>query len=153
MHVQFAVDDDSGEIFIIKVSPYIDQMAMRTTLATGYPTILVAINLAIGVPLDEIRLPHYFHTKTAIMEPMMDHVVVKLPVFPFGELAESGVQVNRQLSSIQKSVGTVLGFGRTFIEALEKAIRSAHFNNARFSPTFMQWSSDDELIQQLINAY
>lgn len=151
MHVQFAVDDDSGEIFIIKVSPYIDQMAMRTTLATGYPTILVAINLAIGVPLDEIRLPHYFHTKTAIMEPMMDHVVVKLPVFPFGELAESGVQVNRQLSSIQKSVGTVLGFGRTFIEALEKAIRSAHFNNASFSPTFMQGISDDELIQQLIH--
>lgn len=151
MHVQFAVDDDTDEIFIIKVSPYIDQMATRMALATGYPTMLVAINLAMGVPLEAIVLPHNFGPQAAMMEPMMDHVVVKLPVFPFGELSEAGIHVNRQLNSVQKSVGTTLGFGRTFIEALEKAIRSAHFNNASFSPTNMAHINDDELIQQLIH--
>ena len=77
----------------------------------------------------------------------MDHVVVKLPVFPFGELVQAGVHVNRQLNSVQKSIGTTLGFGRTFIEALEKAIRSAHFNNASFSPTNMAYINDDELME------
>ncbi|WP_099044564.1 carbamoyl phosphate synthase preATP-grasp domain-containing protein [Leuconostoc citreum] len=151
MHVQFAIDDDDREIYIIKVSPYIDQMATRMALATGYPTMLVAINLAMGIPLEDIKLPHNFGENTAMMEPMMDHVVVKLPVFPFGELAEAGIDVNRQLNSVQKSVGSTLGFGRTFIEALEKAIRSAHFNNASFSPTNMAHINDDELIQQLIH--
>ncbi|MBA1307581.1 carbamoyl-phosphate synthase large subunit, partial [Pseudomonas stutzeri] len=94
MHVQFAIDDDDREIYIIKVSPYIDQMATRMALATGYPTMLVAINLAMGIPLEDIKLPHNFGTNTAMMEPMMDHVVVKLPVFPFGELAEAGIDVN-----------------------------------------------------------
>ncbi|MBZ6010683.1 carbamoyl phosphate synthase preATP-grasp domain-containing protein [Leuconostoc gelidum] len=151
MHVQFAVDDDTNKIYIIKVSPYIDQMATRMSLATGYPTMLVTINLALGVALEDIILPHNFGKNTAIMEPMMDHVVVKLPVFPFGELVQAGVHVNRQLNSVQKSIGTTLGFGRTFIEALEKAIRSAHFNNASFSPTNMAYINDDELIQQLIH--
>ncbi|AFT81536.1 ATP-grasp domain-containing protein [Leuconostoc carnosum] len=151
MHVQFAVDDDTHTIYVIKVSPYIDQMATRMSLATGYPTMLVAINLAIGVPLEEIVLPHDFGKHVAMMEPMMDHVVVKLPVFPFGELEAAGVHVNRQLNSVQKSVGSTLGLGRTFIEALEKAIRSAHFNNASFSPTNMKHINDDELIQQLIH--
>lgn len=151
MHVQFAVDDDTNKIYIIKVSPYIDQMATRMSLATGYPTMLVTINLALGVALEDIILPHNFGTNTAVMEPMMDHVVVKLPVFPFGELAQAGVHVKRNLNSVQKSIGTTLGFGRTFIEALEKAIRSAHFNNASFSPTNMAHINDDELIQQLIH--
>ncbi|MGX7051914.1 carbamoyl phosphate synthase preATP-grasp domain-containing protein [Leuconostoc palmae] len=152
LHVRFAVNDDSHEIFVIKVSPYIDQMATRTALCTGYPTMLVAMNLAIGVPLEEIVLPRNFGANAAMMEPMMDHVVVKLPIFPFGELAEAGISVNRKLNSVQKSVGTTLGFGRTFIEALEKAIRSAHFNNTSFSPTNMATINDDSLIQQLIHS-
>ncbi|ADG41352.1 ATP-grasp domain-containing protein [Leuconostoc kimchii] len=151
MHVQFAVDDETRRIYIIKVSPYIDQMATRMALATGYPTMLVAVNLAMGIALEDIVLPHNFGINAAMMEPMMDHVVVKLPVFPFGELAEAGVSVKRQLNSVQKSIGTTLGFGRTFIESLEKAIRSAHFNNASFSPTNMANINDDELIQQLIH--
>ncbi|MDI6552863.1 ATP-grasp domain-containing protein [Leuconostoc falkenbergense] len=151
LHVQFAVDDLTNAIYIIKISPYIDQMASRMALVTGYPVMLVAINLAMGVALEEIVLSHDFGKKMAMMEPMMDHVTVKLPIFPFGELEQAGVSVNRQLNSIQKSVGSTIGFGRTFIEALEKAIRSAHFNNASFSPTNMSHSSDDALIQQLIH--
>ncbi|MBZ1524439.1 ATP-binding protein [Leuconostoc mesenteroides] len=151
MHVQFAFDDTTGAIYIIKVSPYIDQMSSRMALVTGYPVMLVAINLAMGIALEDIVLSHDFGQKMAMMEPMMDHITVKLPIFPFGELEESNVSVNRQLNSIQKSVGSTIGFGRTFIEALEKAIRSAHFNNATFSPTNMAHVSDDALIQQLIH--
>lgn len=151
MHVQFAFDDTTGAIYIIKVSPYIDQMSSRMALVTGYPVMLVAINLAMGIALEDIVLSHDFGQKMAMMEPMMDHITLKLPIFPFGELEESNVSVNRQLNSIQKSVGSTIGFGRTFIEALEKAIRSAHFNNATFSPTNMAHVSDDALIQQLIH--
>ncbi|ORI82056.1 carbamoyl-phosphate synthase large subunit [Leuconostoc mesenteroides subsp. mesenteroides] len=151
MHVQFAFDDTTGAIYIIKVSPYIDQMSSRMALVTGYPVMLVAINLAMGIALEDIVLSHDFGQKMAMMEPMMDHITVKLPIFPFGELEETNVSVNRQLNSIQKSVGSTIGFGRTFIEALEKAIRSAHFNNATFSPTNMAHVSDGALIQQLIH--
>lgn len=151
LHLQFAVSEITGKIYIIKIAPYIDQMATRMALVTGYPMLLVAMYLSLGQALEEVVLPHNFHPKTAMMEPMMDHIAVKLPVFPFGDLHASGIEVDRNLSSIQKSVGSTIGFGRTFIEALEKAIRSAHFNNRGFSPTYMEHISDDELIQQLIH--
>ncbi|CAK8054060.1 ATP-grasp domain-containing protein [Eupransor demetentiae] len=151
LHVQFAISEKTGEIYIIKVSPYIDQVANRMALMTGYPVMLIAMYMALGIKIENVQLPHRFHEKTAMMEPMMDHMVVKLPVFAFGDLKAAGIKVNPQLSSVQKSVGSTLGFGRTFVEALEKAIRSAHFNNRSFSPDYMKNFSDDELIQQLIH--
>lgn len=151
MHVQFAYDEKTGKIYVIKVSPYLDQLANRMAVMTGYPVMLVAAQLAMGIRLTNVYLPNAFHQKTAIMEPVMDHIVVKLPVFPFGDLDASNITVNRQLNSVQKSVGSALGFGRTFVEAMEKAIRSAHFNNRSFSPKYMADVSDDELIQQLIH--
>ncbi|MDF7626879.1 ATP-grasp domain-containing protein [Lactobacillaceae bacterium L1_55_11] len=151
LHVQFAVDEARDLIYIIKVSPYFDQLASRVAMVTGYPLALVSMQLMLGTPLEKVYLPHDFNEKMAMMEPMMDHIAVKLPIFPFGDLAAAGVKVNRQLGSIQKSVGGTVGFGRTFVEALEKAIRSAHFNNRSFSPTYMAHISDDELIQQLIH--
>lgn len=151
LHVQFAFDEKTGEIYVIKVSPYLDHLANRMAVMTGYPVMLVAAQLAMGKKITEVYLPNAFHEKTAIMEPVMDHIVVKLPVFSFGDLEAMGVKVNRQLNSVQKSVGSALGFGRTFVEAMEKAIRSAHFNNRSFSPKYMADVSDDELIQQLIH--
>ncbi|MBS9334795.1 ATP-grasp domain-containing protein [Fructobacillus sp. M1-13] len=153
VHVQLALDEKTGRLYIIKVSPYLDYLSNRMALLTGYPVMLVAAQLATGRLIQEIELPDSYHEKTAMMEPVMDHIVVKLPVFSFGDLKASGVRVNRQLNSIQKSVGSALGFGRTFIEAMEKAIRAAHFNNRSFSPKYMKKLSDDEMIQQLIHPH
>ncbi|GAP00199.1 carbamoyl phosphate synthase preATP-grasp domain-containing protein [Fructobacillus ficulneus] len=151
LHVQFAFNEKTGDIYVIKVSPYLDQLTNRMAVMTGYPVMLVAAQLAVGKLLTEVVLPNAFHAKTAIMEPVMDHIVVKLPVFSFGDMEATGTQVSRQLNSVQKSVGSALGFGRTFVEAMEKAIRSAHFNNRSFAPKYMADVSDDELIQQLIH--
>ncbi|MDF7637082.1 ATP-grasp domain-containing protein [Leuconostocaceae bacterium ESL0958] len=151
LHVQFAFDEKTDALYIIKVAPYLDLVASRLALVTGYPAMLVGVQLALGLPITAVTLPQSYHQKLAMMEPVMDHIAVKLPIFSFGDLAAAGVTVNRQLGSIQKSVGSALGFGRTFIEALEKAIRAAHFNNRSFSPEFMDRLTDDELIQQLIH--
>ncbi|HEY4400003.1 MAG TPA: ATP-grasp domain-containing protein [Lactobacillaceae bacterium] len=151
LHVQFAIDEDSHEIYVTKVTPYIDGFLSLIERATGYPLVQVASQLALGIALPDVTLRSEFAPQAALIAPMMDHLVVKLPIFPFGDLEADGVQVNRQLTTIQKSVGATFGFGRTFIEALEKAIRAAHFNNRSFSPTVMQAMSDDELIQQLIH--
>lgn len=153
VHVQLALNERTGQLYIIKVSPYLDQLSNRMALLTGYPVMLVAAQLATGRSIQDVDLPDSYHEKTAMMEPVMDHIVVKLPVFSFGDLKASGIHVNRQLNSIQKSVGSALGFGRTFIEAMEKAIRAAHFNNRSFSPKYMKNVSDDELIQQLIHPH
>jgi carbamoyl-phosphate synthase large subunit len=151
LHVQFAIDETSHDIYLTKVTPYIDRYMAFVERATGYPLVQVATQLALGRPLTTVKLSDEFTPQAALMVPMMDHFVVQLPIFQFGELQAAGIQVNRQLSTIQKSVGATFGIGRTFIEALEKAIRAAHFNNASFSPTYMQTFSDDELIQQLIH--
>ncbi|CAK1239347.1 Carbamoylphosphate synthase large subunit (CarB) [Fructobacillus fructosus] len=154
VHVQLALNERTGQLYIIKVSPYLDQLSNRMALMTGYPVMLVAAQLATGRRIMDVELPaDSYHEKTAMMEPVMDHIVVKLPVFSFGDLKASGIHVNRQLNSIQKSVGSALGFGRTFIEAMEKAIRAAHFNNRSFSPKYMKNVSDDEMIQQLIHPH
>ncbi|MFC4760641.1 ATP-grasp domain-containing protein [Fructobacillus durionis] len=153
VHVQLALNEKTNQLYIIKVSPYLDNLTNRMALMTGYPVMLVAAQLAAGRAIQDVELPDSYHAKTAMMEPVMDHIVVKLPVFSFGDLKAAGVEVNRQLNSIQKSVGSALGFGRTFTEAMEKAIRAAHFNNRSFSPKYMKNVSDDELIQQLIHPH
>ncbi|MCO0831598.1 ATP-grasp domain-containing protein [Fructobacillus sp. W13] len=151
VHVQLALDEKTGDLYVIKVSPYLNQLTNRMALLTGYPVMLVAAQLAMGRTIDQVRLPDSYHEKTAMLEPVMDHIAVKLPVFSFGDLEAANVKVDRKLSSIQKSVGSALGFGRTFLEAMEKAIRAAHFNNRSFSPKHMKSITDDELIQQLIH--
>ncbi|MBS9335884.1 ATP-grasp domain-containing protein [Fructobacillus papyrifericola] len=151
VHVQLALNEKTNQLYIIKVSPYLDNLSNRMALLTGYPVMLVAAQLATGRLIQDVELPASYHEKTAMMEPVMDHIVVKLPVFSFGDLKAAGIEVKRQLNSIQKSVGSALGFGRTFIEAMEKAIRAAHFNNRSFSPKYMKHVTDDELIQQLIH--
>lgn len=150
LHLQFAVNEDLNEIYITKVCPYIDTFSSLASLVTGYPLIEVSINAALNIPFTQIKLNDY-NDKVAIMEPTLDHFAVVLPVFPFGELAAQGININRRLNTIQHSVGSAIGIGRTFIEALEKAIRSAHFNNRVFDPIFMRKISDDEMIQQLIH--
>lgn len=81
----------------------------------------------------------------------MDHIVVRFPVFSFGELEADWIVTDHRLGTVQKSVGATIGVGRSLEEALEKAIRAAHFNNRSFSPTVMNSLSEDDLIEQIIH--
>lgn len=150
-HIQFALDPRTDTYFVIKVSPYFDSTSTLVSRSTGYPLALVAANLSLGINLTQVILPKGFSKKTAIIEPVMDRIVVRFPVFSFAEIENSGIKVNRRLNTMQKSVGSTIGIGRSIEEALEKAIRAAHFSNRVFSPNLMSALPENELIQQLIH--
>lgn len=150
-HIQFALDPKTDSYFVIKVSPYFDMNSSLVARATGYPLALVCASVMIGIELEKVKLPSAFASKMAMIEPVMDHVVVRFPVFPFGEIENAGIKVNHRLNTMQKSVGSTIGIGRSIEEALEKAIRAAHFSNLSFSPHIMNALPENDLIQQLIH--
>lgn len=150
-HIQFALDPRTDTYYVIKVSPYFDSTSTLVSRSTGYPLALVTANLNIGINLTRIELPNDFAKKMAMIEPVMDRVVVRFPVFAFGEIEDSGIKVNRRLNTMQKSVGSTIGIGRSIEEALEKAIRAAHFSNRVFSPNIMSALPENDLVQQLIH--
>lgn len=150
-HIQFALDPRTDEYYVIKVSPYFDSTSTLVSRSTGYPLAIVAAHVCANVNLTRIVLPSNFAKKMAMIEPVMDRIVVKFPVFAFGEIETAGIKVNRRLNTMQKSVGSTIGIGRSIEEALEKAIRAAHFSNRVFSPDLMSALPENDLIQQLIH--
>jgi carbamoyl-phosphate synthase large subunit len=151
MEIRFAVDPDTEDYVITRVTPYFDRTSALVAAATGYPLVPVMTGLMLGETITEVHIPSVFAEHTAMLEPTMDHVVIRFPVFPFGELEAQGYQLDHRLNTIQKSVGATIGVGRSVEEALEKAIRAAHFNNRAFSPTVMNALNDGEIIEQLIH--
>ena len=118
-NVQFALNRDTGEIVVIEMNPRVSRSSALASKATGYPIAKVATKLAIGYTLDEIP-NDITRTTPAAFEPTLDYVVVKLPRFAFEKFpgADTG------LTTHMKSVGEVMGIGRTFAEAWGKAMRS-----------------------------
>lgn len=151
LHVQFALDPAADRYFIMKVNPYYDRVSALLARASGYPIAQVAANVMTGVPLPEVKLPTGFAKRTALIEPVLDHVVVRFPIFAFDEAERRGVSVDRQLTTVQKSVGTTLGIGRSVEEALIKAMRGAHYHDRDFAFDALAKLSDNALIQQLIH--
>ncbi|MGV0167429.1 ATP-grasp domain-containing protein [Furfurilactobacillus sp. WILCCON 0119] len=150
-HVQFALDPVHDNYFIMKVNPYYDRVSAILSRASGYPIALVAANVMTGVALSEVKLPSGFAKRTALIEPVLDHVVVRFPVFSFDEANRRGIQVDRHLTTIQKSVGATLGIGRSLEEATIKAMRAAHYHNRDFAFDTLSQMADNDLIQQLIH--
>ncbi|GEK27726.1 ATP-binding protein [Furfurilactobacillus siliginis] len=153
MHIQFALDPVHDNYFVMKVDPYYDRVSSLLARASGYPIALVAANVMLGVSLAEVKLPSGFAKRTALIEPVLDHVVVRLPVFSFDEVQRRGITVDRQLTTVQKSVGATLGIGRSVEEAVLKALRAAHYHNRDFAFNALAKLSDNDLIQQLIHPH
>ncbi|MBM7617209.1 carbamoyl-phosphate synthase large subunit [Weissella uvarum] len=151
LEVRFAVNPEDDEFVVTRIIPYYDRKASLLEGATGYPMVPVMTGLMLGDRLDRVHIPSSYAEHTAALEPTMDHIVVRFPVFTFGELASAGIPTNRRLDTIQKSVGATLGVGRSLEEALEKALRAAHFSNRSFSPDLMGKLTDSEVIEQLIH--
>src|SRR4051812_4653420 len=118
-NVQFALNRDTGELVVIEMNPRVSRSSALASKATGYPIAKVATRLAIGNTLDEIP-NDITRTTPAAFEPTLDYVVVKLPRFAFEKFPGAATGLTTQM----KSVGEVMGIGRTFAEAWGKAMRS-----------------------------
>ena len=118
-NIQFAVDPDDGRIVVIEMNPRVSRSSALASKATGFPIAKIAARLAIGYTLDEI--PNDITRETpASFEPSLDYVVVKIPRFAF----EKFPGADPELTTTMKSVGEAMAIGRTFVEALQKAMRS-----------------------------
>jgi carbamoyl-phosphate synthase large subunit len=118
-NVQFAVNPTTGEMVVIEMNPRVSRSSALASKATGFPIAKIAAKLAVGYTLDEIRNDITKETY-ASFEPTIDYVVVKIPRFAF----EKFPGAEDILTTSMKSVGEVMAIGRTFKEALQKAIRS-----------------------------
>lgn len=118
-NIQFAVNPDNGRIVAIEMNPRVSRSSALASKATGFPIAKIAAKLAVGYTLDEI--PNDITKETpASFEPTIDYVVVKIPRFAFDKFPTA----NQILGTQMKSVGEVMAIGRTFEEALQKALRS-----------------------------
>ncbi len=118
-NVQFAMSPHTEEIYLIEVNPRVSRSSALASKATGYPIARIAALLAVGKRLDEIRNP-VTGTTSAFFEPSIDYVVVKVPRWNFDKFPGA----RRELGMQMRSVGEAMGIGRSFVEALQKAIQS-----------------------------
>jgi carbamoyl-phosphate synthase large subunit len=126
-NIQFAVNPETGRIIVIEMNPRVSRSSALASKATGFPIAKIAAKLAIGYRLDEI--PNDITQVTpASFEPTLDYVVVKVPRFAF----EKFPAADDTLTTTMKSVGEAMAIGRTFAQALQKALRSVEKKGATF---------------------
>src|SRR6187549_601508 len=118
-NIQFAVHPETGRMIVIEMNPRVSRSSALASKATGFPIAKIAAKLAVGYTLDEVRNDITRETP-ASFEPTIDYVVVKVPRFTF----EKFPQADPTLTTRMKSVGEAMAIGRTFKEALQKALRS-----------------------------
>ena len=126
-NIQFAIDPDTGRIVVIEMNPRVSRSSALASKATGFPIAKIAARLAIGYTLDEIT-NDITGTTPASFEPTLDYVVVKVPRFAF----EKFPSADDTLTTTMKSVGEAMALGRSFTEALGKALRSIDTKGAGF---------------------
>jgi carbamoyl-phosphate synthase large subunit len=132
-NIQFAVHPQTGRLVVIEMNPRVSRSSALASKATGFPIAKIAAKLAIGYTLDEIGNDITGATP-ASFEPSLDYVVVKVPRFAF----EKFPGADPELTTTMKSVGEAMSFGRCFVEALQKALRSVETSSAGF------WTTPDD---------
>ena len=136
-NIQFAVNPDTGRIIVIEMNPRVSRSSALASKATGFPIAKIATKLAIGYTLDEIK-NDITQVTPASFEPTLDYIVVKAPRFAFEKFQDA----DPRLTTTMKSVGEAMAIGRSFPEALMKALRSLERKEAIF--TFTEARSADE---------
>ncbi|WP_214366026.1 carbamoyl-phosphate synthase large subunit [Pseudonocardia sp. H11422] len=129
-NIQFAIHPDTGRLVVIEMNPRVSRSSALASKATGFPIAKIAAKLAVGYTLDEIRNDITGETPAAF-EPTLDYVVVKVPRFAF----EKFPGADPELTTTMKSVGEAMALGRSFPEALGKALRSMETTAAGFWTT------------------
>jgi carbamoyl-phosphate synthase/aspartate carbamoyltransferase len=139
-NIQYALNPFSKEYCIIEVNARLSRSSALASKATGYPLAFIAAKLGLGIPLNEIK-NSVTQSTCACFEPSLDYCVVKIPRWDLKKFT----RVSTQLGSSMKSVGEVMSIGRTFEEAIQKAIRSVDFHNYGFNETDALMSIKAEL--------
>ncbi|MDG1219634.1 MAG: carbamoyl-phosphate synthase large subunit [Flavobacteriaceae bacterium] len=146
-NVQFAVSPDSNEdIIAIEINPRVSRSSALASKATGYPIAKVAAKLAIGYNLDELN-NQITKSTSALFEPTLDYVIVKIPRWNFDKFEGS----DRTLGLQMKSVGEVMGIGRSFQEALHKATQSLEIKRNGLGADGKGYKDYDLIINKLSN--
>lgn len=127
-NIQFAVNPDTGRIIVIEMNPRVSRSSALASKATGFPIAKIATKLAIGYTLDEIQ-NDITKVTPASFEPTLDYIVVKAPRFAFEKFSDA----DPRLTTTMKSVGEAMAIGRSFPEALQKALRSLERKEAIFT--------------------
>ena len=147
-NVQFAVSPDEKEdIIAIEINPRVSRSSALASKATGYPIAKVAAKLAIGYSLDELE-NQITQSTSALFEPTLDYVIVKIPRWNFDKFEGS----DRKLGLQMKSVGEVMGIGRSFQEALHKATQSLEIKRNGLGADGKGYTEYDQVIEKLTNA-
>ncbi len=145
-NVQFSVNPVNEEIIAIEINPRVSRSSALASKATGYPIAKIAAKLAIGYNLDEIE-NQITKTTSAYFEPTLDYVIVKVPRWNFDKFKGA----NKYLGLQMKSVGEVMGIGRSFIEALQKACQSLEIGRAGLGADGRQSRNLEEIMNSLEN--
>jgi len=147
-NVQFAVSPDEKEdIIAIEINPRVSRSSALASKATGYPIAKIASKLAIGYNLDELQ-NQITKSTSALFEPTLDYVIVKIPRWNFDKFEGS----DRTLGLQMKSVGEVMGIGRSFQEALHKATQSLEIKRNGLGADGKGYKDYDQIIDKLTYA-
>ena len=144
-NIQFAVNPDTGRIIVIEMNPRVSRSSALASKATGFPIAKIATKLAIGYTLDEIK-NDITQVTPASFEPTLDYIVVKAPRFAFEKFQDA----DPRLTTTMKSVGEAMAIGRSFPEALMKALRSLERKEAIFTfPTDISEGEKNSLLEAM----
>lgn len=147
-NVQFAVSpDDAEDIIAIEINPRVSRSSALASKATGYPIAKIASKLAIGYHLDELS-NQITKSTSALFEPTLDYVIVKIPRWNFNKFPGT----DRRLGLQMKSVGEVMGIGRSFQEALQKACQSLEINRNGLGADGKELTDQAAILYSLENA-
>ncbi|CAB4690816.1 MAG: carbamoyl-phosphate synthase large subunit [Actinobacteria bacterium] len=141
-NIQFAVNPADGRIIVIEMNPRVSRSSALASKATGFPIAKIATKLAIGYTLDEIQ-NDITKSTPASFEPTLDYIVVKVPRFAFEKFPEA----DTKLTTTMKSVGEAMAIGRSFPEALQKALRSVEKKGTSF-----HWNTSGVTKEYLLSA-
>lgn len=147
-NVQFAVSPDEKEdIVAIEINPRVSRSSALASKATGYPIAKIATKLALGYHLDELT-NQITKSTSALFEPTLDYVIVKIPRWNFDKFEGS----DRTLGLQMKSVGEVMGIGRSFQEALHKATQSLEIKRNGLGADGKSYTNYEQIIEKLTHA-
>ena len=144
-NIQFAINPEDGEMVIIEMNPRVSRSSALASKATGFPIAKIAAKLAVGYSLDEIANDITRETR-ASFEPTIDYCVVKIPRWTFEKFSKTP----DSLTTTMKSVGETMAIGRTFKEALQKAVRSLEIGRYSMNSGSSPESLNDPEYQSLI---
>lgn len=144
-NVQFAISPDEKEdIIAIEINPRVSRSSALASKATGYPIAKIAAKLAIGYNLDELK-NQITKSTSALFEPTLDYVIVKIPRWNFNKFPGT----DRKLGLQMKSVGEVMGIGRSFQEALQKACQSLEIDRNGLGADGKELTNQEQILHSL----